>query len=107
MEYELIGNIENGIVYAGQSENGMVFKSKETYLYYPDEICYVPEYGFSKWSTFEWGEGCKGSVDDVKGYTHNDLLKLCDGNEKLCDVMFDLLDWQFPETWLEGEDDEY
>jgi hypothetical protein len=102
MEYELIGNIENGIVYADESGNGMIFKSKEAYLHYPDEICYVPEYGFPKNERIY-----KGAVEDVVGYTHNDLLKLCDGNEKLCDIMFDLLDWQFPNTWLCENEDSY
>jgi hypothetical protein len=103
MGYKLIGDIEDGVIHAGYSANGAVFKSEEAYLHYPDEICYVPEYGFPE-NTGPY----KGAVEDVEGYTHHDLLKLCDGDEKLCDAMFSLLDWQFPETWLnEIEDDEY
>ena len=54
--------------------------------------CYIPE------------------AEDVE-YTYSDLLDMCHNNSALASNMFDLLEWQHPETlfdeWVrEGEIDE-
>lgn len=51
-----------------------------------DEICYMPE-----------------NVDFSAplGYTHNDLLKLVNNNEKLASQLFFDLDWQHPSTLID------
>lgn len=94
-KFLLIGNIENGVVYAGETVNGMVYKSEEAYLEHPDEICYVPEHGFP-----EEEQHYQGAIKNVCGYTRNTLLELCENNQNLCDSLFREVDWQFPETWL-------
>ena len=43
---------------------GYIFKDEAAFLSHPDQVCYVPE------------------LSDT-AYTHNDLLALCDGQEKL------------------------
>lgn len=44
--------------------------------------------------------------EDCDYYTHNDLLELCCGNREWCDALFDDIDWCYPETRIEEEDDE-
>lgn len=58
-------------------------------------VCYVPE----------------NPDEDERGYTYDDFLNIARGNEKLAEVIFDLCDWQHPETVfedmkVEGEVDE-
>lgn len=63
--------------YYGQ---GFIMKDEEAYVKHPDKVCYVPE------------------LSDA-AYTHNDLLRICDGQEALARACFDGCDWQHPETW--------
>lgn len=46
---------------------------------------------------------CGGENCDY--YTHNDLLELCCGNREWCDALFNDIDWCYPETRIEEEDD--
>ena len=43
----------------------------------------------------------------TSGYTRQDLVDLCDGNEDMARDLFDHLDWMSPETlmdeWLEED----
>jgi hypothetical protein len=103
-KYLLIGRIEDGIIYAGQTESGMIYKSEEAYREYPENICYVPEF------EFEFSEEktlYTIKVKDTTGYTRNDLMELCDNNKELCDNMFYEIDWQSPKTWLDEYDEEF
>lgn len=89
-----------------QSENGLVFKDEEAYLNNWEAPCYVPENAACDAAVivngieYECG-GVKGQCD---WYSHNDLLILCDYNYKICDRMFETLDWCYPETWLDEID---
>jgi hypothetical protein len=93
-KYLLTGKEENGVFTSDYSGTGFIYKSEEKYLNYPDEICYIPEYGFPE------DEVCCVNEGDVDGYTKNRLMELCNGNEKFCDFLFYELDWQCPETFL-------
>ena len=61
---------------------GFVFKDGENYYKHPDRPCYVPELS-----------------DDI--YTKNDFLEIAKDNEALADFLFDMVDWQSPETLLD------
>ena len=63
---------------------GYIFKDEAAFLSHPDQVCYVPE------------------LSDTP-YTHNDLLALCDGQEKLAQCCFDCLNWQSPTTWVDEQ----
>jgi hypothetical protein len=83
---------ENGYVFTGEySNNGYIFKDEEAFEKNWDAPCYVPE-------------GEIELVDRCEFYTHNDLLKLCYNNHRLCNSVFNELDWQYPETLLEDID---
>lgn len=83
---------EKGFVFSGEwSGQGWVFKDEEAFEKNWDAPCYVPE-------------GEIELVDRCEFYTHNDLLKLCYNNHKLCDSVFSEIDWQYPETLLEEVD---
>lgn len=90
----------------GNSANGLIFKDYEAYKNDWDAPCYVPEYA---------GEGaaitingveyeCGGSKDKCDWYSHNDLLKICRSNYKICDTLFENVDWCYPETWMDDCD---
>lgn len=72
--------------------NGYCYKDPEAYYSDWDAVCYIPEYGYR----------VDGTPDERCMYTHRRLLEICDGNEEMCDDVFEGLDWQFPET-LYGE----
>ena len=58
---------------------GFVFKDEEAFLHCPDKVCYVPE-------LFD------------EGYTRQDFLDMCYGQEEMADMLFEMVDWQSPET---------
>ena len=63
---------------------GYIFKDETAFLSHPDQVCYVPE------------------LSDT-AYTHNDLLAVCDHQEKLAQRCFDCLNWQSPTTWVDEQ----
>lgn len=71
--------------------NGYCYKNREAYHNDWDAVCYTPEYGYK----------VDGTPDERCMYTHNRLLAMCDGDHRLCDDIFEELDWQFPETLYE------
>lgn len=60
-------------------QQGYIVKDEEAYLNYPDKVCYVPE-------LFD------------EGYTRQDFLDMCYGQEEMADMLFEMVDWQSPET---------
>lgn len=80
---------------------GNIFKDAEAYDKDWDAICYVPEYGVSRFEDDE-----DGYYSDFDGYTHNDLLRMRNGNRELCDNLFFKLLWAYPSTYLNEMDDE-
>lgn len=78
---------------------GRIFKDEEIYRLNWDAVCYVPEQGFSGIPDDE------GFYHNFDGFTHNDLLRICNGNRELCDALFDDLKWAYPSTYaFEWED---
>lgn len=49
---------------------------------------------------------CGGSKGECDWYSHNDLLEICENDHKLCDRLFQEIDWSYPETWLAEYDEE-
>ena len=76
---DIIGEIVDGEIIRGETDQGMVYKNYENYKTGVG-ICYVPELS-----------------DD--SYTKEDILTICDGNERLAWFIFDVIDWQSPETF--------
>lgn len=60
-------------------QQGYIVKDEEAYLNCPDQVCYVPE-------LFD------------EGYTRQDFLDMCNGQEEMADMLFEMVDWQSPET---------
>lgn len=90
----------------GSSDNGFIFKDCEAYKNDWDAPCYVPEYAGEDAAITINGIEYECGGEDCNYYTHNDLLKLCCGNREWCDALFNSLDWCYPETKIEEEDDE-
>lgn len=90
----------------GNSENGFIFKDYEAYENDWDAPCYVPEYAAEDMAvTIDGIEyECGGSKDKCDWYSHKDLLKICGYNHKICDGLFQEIDWCYPRTWLEDCD---
>lgn len=51
---------------------------------HPDKVCYIPELSDSL-------------------YTRQDFLDMCNGQEDIADRIFEAVDWQHPETYLEEQ----
>lgn len=70
------------------------FKDGEIYDKFPDQVCYIPE----NWD-FE---------EDGPGITANDILEMCDGDKLKAGLVFDLCEWEHPNTvlvrWDEDDD---
>lgn len=58
---------------------GWIFKDEEAFRLHPKQVCYVPE------------------LSD-EGYTRQDFLAMCNGQEELAEFLFEMVDWQSPET---------
>ena len=86
---------DNGVFYQLEdSENGMAYKNEDAFRNHHNEVCYVPEaacMGYDGWIV---------PATDKLCYTYDDLLSLCDGSTKLCENLFDELDWCCPQTIL-------
>ena len=76
-----IGSRTKRKFHKGMSSQGMIFKSGEAFNK-KKGVCYIPE------------------LSDEK-YTHKDFLRIADGNEKLAQTLFSIVDWQHPETLME------
>ena len=60
-------------------QQGWIVKDEEAFLHYPDKVCYVPE------------------LSD-EGYTRQDFLDMMGGQEEFATMLFEMVDWQSPET---------
>ena len=63
---------------------GWIFKDEEAFLSHADQVCYVPE------------------LSDG-GYTRQDFMDLCNGQEDFAAECFRAVDWQCPETWVDEQ----
>ena len=52
-----------------------IFKDEEAFRLYPERVCYVPE------------------LSD-EGYTRQDFLAMCNGQEEVATLLFESVDWQ-------------
>lgn len=82
-------DVENGIQEVIAREfygQGMIFKDEEAYYDkdHPDRVCYIPELHDSL-------------------YTRKDFLDMCNGQPEIADRIFEAVDWQSPETYLEEQ----
>ena len=72
--------------------NGFIFKSFENYKN-GKEICYIPENASGDYDFKEF-------LDESYGYTRKDFEKLCKDTKIEPEYLFELVDWQQPETLL-------
>jgi hypothetical protein len=77
------------------TEQGMAYKDEDAFWNRPDEVCYVPEACIEQNDDGTWSEPIA-----YQGYTGKDILDLCYGNFELAHIVFDTVDWQCPETYL-------
>ena len=63
---------------------GWIFKDEAAFLFHADQVCYVPE------------------LSD-EGYTRQDFMDLCNGQEDFAGECFRAVDWQCPETWVDEQ----
>ena len=68
----------------GATEQGWVFKDERAFLKYKKKVCYIPE------------------LHDG-GYTRQDFLDMCNGQERFAAIVFECVDWQSPETYIEEQ----
>lgn len=89
----------------GHSDNGFIFKDEDAYKNNWNAPCYVPEYAAEDAAVTINGDEYECGGEDCDYYTHNDLLEFCCGNREWCDALFNSLDWCYPETKINEEDD--
>ena len=116
---------DNETIYFGEygkfgcyCNDGVIYKDEQAFES-DNGVCYINEYGFdnedeNSGPLFEFAakeavaSGLEGnSYIATNGYTREDLINLCDGDEGMAKELFDHLDWMSPETLIsEWEDDE-
>jgi len=70
---------QEAVIDRGYYRQGWIFKDEEAFRLYPERVCYVPE------------------LSD-EGYARQDFLAMCNGQEELAEFLFEMVDWQSPET---------
>ena len=70
---------QEAVIDRGYYRQGWIFKDEEAFRLHPEQVCYVPE------------------LSD-EGYTRQDFLAMCNGQEELAEFLFEMVDWQSPET---------
>lgn len=79
------GTEEKGpVIQRDYYRQGWIFKDEEAFLSHADQVCYVPE------------------LSDG-GYTRQDFMELCNGQEDFAAECFRAVDWQCPETWVDEQ----
>ena len=79
------GTEEKGpVIQRDYYRQGWIFKDGEAFLSHADQVCYVPE------------------LSDG-GYTRQDFMDLCNGQEDFAAECFRAVDWQCPETWVDEQ----
>ena len=92
-EYEVIGECEvdeNGEIVKLEREyfrQGYIYKNPNAYHNDKSAVCYVPELSDS-------------------AYTGQDFLDMCNGQPEIADQVFDAVDWQHPESYLDEQGDD-
>lgn len=89
-KYEVIGELEldaeGNIVKLERHwfQQGYIYKNPNAYFDDKSAVCYVPELSDSL-------------------YTGQDFLDMCNGQPEIADHIFDAVDWQNPETYLDEQ----
>lgn len=73
-------------------EEGYCYKNEQAYNNDRNAICYIPEAAYD--------DNEEDTIDREDAYSHNDLLELCEGDNRICDILFSCLGWSCPETVL-------
>jgi len=96
-----IGEIKGGTVYPEYAGNNDGFYYKDSEAFDRQEgVCYIPEAEFEDEGQPDGGL----DLNSRPGYTYQDFLDVCYGNKKLAHDVFDLVDWQCPETVVDELD---
>jgi len=92
----------------GYGESGAVyFKDEENFVKHPNEPCYVPEGVFQDEKNIIENKQVSAVCIVTDEYeTYKTLLEKSHYNEQICRAMFDNLEWQHPDTWLNEWDEE-
>lgn len=69
----------------GYYRQGWIFKDEYAFYHEPEKPCYVPE------------------EEEENFYTREDFIALCNGQEKIAEMIFDEVDWQHPETCFDEQ----
>ena len=64
-------------------QQGWIYKNPGNFIK-KSGVCYVPELSDSE-------------------YTYRDFLELCGGNEELAEYVFEMVDWQHPESFIDAD----
>ena len=75
--------------------DGFIFKSYENYQK-GEEVCYIPEFAHNGDRIDETSE----YLDESFGYRRKHFEELCEGTKVDPDYLFEMVDWQAPETLL-------
>lgn len=107
-EYVKIGKavqLEDGLYFQfDNSGEGDIFKDGYAYKHDYAAPCYVPENSRDEYNDRYPEYDCK--AEDCLWYSHNDLLKLCFHNNKMCDDLFACLRWESPDVVIERMENE-
>ena len=105
------------VYFGGRSEQGWIYKNYDAYENHLDKVCYISEYGFDDYynDIFHVLDSYHNKELDIEslyeeladvsgGYTHKDILNLCNGQEEVAITVFDTIYWQYPETYIDEMD---
>jgi DNA-directed RNA polymerase subunit RPC12/RpoP len=68
----------------GGTEQGYVFKDERAFMLHKNKVCYIPE------------------LSDAE-YTRQNFLDMCNGQAEFAAIVFEAVDWQHPETYVEEQ----
>ena len=88
---------EVAAVYPDYTAQGFVYKNAFAFMMKNDEICYISEHGFDNAEHWE----NEYVLSECEGYTYQDIVDICQGNEKVAELVFANIDWQGPGAYYE------
>lgn len=84
-------------VYPSPTAQGFVYKNAFAFMMKNDEVCYIPEHGLDVATHF----GDEYVLSECEGYTYQDFVDICMGNERVAKHVFSQVDWQSPSAYFE------
>ena len=85
------------LVYPGATDQGFIYKDALAFQQKTGGICYIPEHGFDDAQVQEGGY----LLSTCEGYTYQEFLEACGGNERVAEHVFANMDWQSPGTYYD------